>query len=35
MRQGRTLIHRSNAATVCVTPTLTPDVRGVQVAFRF
>ena len=35
MRKGRTLIHRGAGATVLVTPTLSPNIRGLQVAVRF
>ena len=35
MRQGRTLVHRNTAAAVRVTPTVSRDARGVQVAVRF
>ena len=36
MRKGRTLIYRGpGAATVIVTPAVSPDVRGLQVAIRF
>lgn len=35
MRQGRTLVHRNTAAAVRVTPTVSRDARGVQMAVRF
>ena len=35
MHKGRTLVHRQSTPKVLVVPTLSRDVRGVQVAVKF